>query len=137
MTFEGQYLTYAEYQELGGSAIGDMPFNLLEFEARRQIDIRTFNRLKEIDSEDIPQEVKLCEYNLINSINTFASASESIASGGNVKSENTDGYSISYISASEISDIVRSKDTEIEDTIKDYLTGVIVNGEHLIYCGIK
>ena len=63
MTFEGQYLTYAEFQALGGSAIGDMPFNLLEFEARRQIDIRTFNRLK--DSETIPQEVKICEYNLI------------------------------------------------------------------------
>lgn len=137
MTFEGQYLTYAEYQNLGGSAIGEMPFNLLEFEARRQIDIRTFNRLKDLDSENIPQEVKLCEYNLINSINTFANASESITSGGNVKSENTDGYSITYISASEISDIVRSKDIEIDDTIKDYLTGVIVNGEHLIYCGIK
>ena len=41
MTFEGQYLTYAEYQELGGSAIGVMPFNILEFEARKQIDIRT------------------------------------------------------------------------------------------------
>lgn len=137
MTFEGQYLTYAEYQELGGSAIGEMPFNLLEFEARRQIDIRTFNRLKGIDSEEIPQEVKLCEYNLINSINTFASASESIASGGNVKSENTDGYSISYISASEISDIVKSKNAEIDDTIRDYLLGVIVNGEHIMYCGVK
>ena len=69
MTFEGQYLTYAEYQALGGSAIGEMPFNLLEFEARRKIDIRTFNRIKELDSEEIPQEVKLCEYALINSIN--------------------------------------------------------------------
>lgn len=137
MTFEGQYLTYAEYQALGGSAIGEMPFNLLEFEARRQIDIRTFNRIKDLDSEDIPQEVKLCEYNLINSIKTFASASDSIASGGNVKSENTDGYSISYISASEISDIVKSKNAEIEDTIRDYLLGVIVNGEHIMYCGIE
>ena len=69
MTFEGQYLTYLEYKSLiegeGGSAMAEMPFNLLEFEARRQIDIRTFNRLK--DSKDIPQEVKLCEYTLINS----------------------------------------------------------------------
>ena len=135
MTFEGQYLTYAEYQVLGGSAIGEMPFNLLEFEARRQIDIRTQSRLK--NSEDIPQEVKLCEYNLINSIIMFANASESIASGGNVKSENTDGYSISYISASEISDVVKSKNSEINDTIEDYLTGVIFNKEHLLYCGVR
>ena len=137
MTFEGQYLTYAEYQTLGGSAIGETPFNLLEFEARRQIDIRTFNRLKDLDSNEIPQEVKLCDYNLINSISIFANASESIASGGNVKSENTDGYSISYISASEISDIIKSKNSEINDTIEDYLTGIVVNGEHLLYCGIK
>ena len=40
MTFEGQYLTYAEYTELGGSAIGEMPFNLLEFEARKKIDLK-------------------------------------------------------------------------------------------------
>ena len=95
MTFEGQYLTYAEYTELGGSAMAEMPFNILEFEARRQIDIRTFNRLK--DSEEIPQEVKLCEYALINSINSFQETTNNVAGNGNIASENTDGYSISYI----------------------------------------
>ena len=133
MTFEGQYLTYTEYQALGGSAIGEMPFNLLEFEARRQIDIRTFNRLK--DSDGIPQEVKLCEYELINSISSFKNATDSVASGGNVKSENTDGYSISYIGANEISDLVKSKNKEIDDIIRTYLLGVVYNGEHLMYCG--
>jgi hypothetical protein len=134
MTFEGQYLSYAEYQELGGSAIGEMPFNLLEFEARRQIDIRTFNRLK--DSKEIPQEVKLCVYNLINSIDEFAKSTSNIASNGNVASENTDGYSISYISADKISDIVKSKQNEIDDIIRTYLLGVIYNKEHLMYCGV-
>lgn len=134
MTFEGQYLTYAEYQTLGGSAIGDMPFNLLEFEARRQIDIRTFNRLK--DSEDIPQEVKLCEYALINSISSFANANDSIVNNGNVKNENTDGYSVNYISSSEISEVVKSKNDEIQDIITTYLLGIIFNGEHLLYCGV-
>ena len=135
MTFEGQYLTYAEYQALGGSAIGEMPFNLLEFEARRQIDIRTFNRLK--DSKDIPQEVKLCEYNLINSISLFTTTTETIIDNGNVKSENTDGYSISYISAGEISNIVKSKQNEIDDIVRTYLLGVIYNEEHLMYCGVE
>ena len=130
MTFEGQYLTYAEYQELGGSAIGDMPFNLLEFEARRKIDIKTQNRLK--DAKEIPQEVKLCEYALINSIN----ATSSIANNGNVKSENTDGYSISYLSAGEISQIVASKSMEIDDIIRTYLLEVIYNDEHLMYLGV-
>ena len=135
MTFEGQYLTYAEYQELGGSAIGEMPFNLLEFEARRQIDIRTFNRLKDIDSKDIPQEVKLCEYALINGLQDFANSNSNISSNGNVASENTDGYSISYVTADKISEIIKSKQSEIDDIIRTYLLSVVYNGEHLMYCG--
>ena len=134
MTFEGQYLTYAEYQALGGSAIGEMPFNLLEFEARRQIDTRTFNRLK--DSDEIPQEVKICEYNLINSINEFANSTSNIANNGNVASESTDGYSISYITSDKISEIVKSKQDEINNIIRTYLLGVIYNGEHLMYIGV-
>ena len=134
MTFEGQYLTYAEYQELGGSAIGDMPFNLLEFEARRQIDIRTLNRLK--NGENIPQEVKLCEYSLINSINEFATSTSNVASNGNVASENTDGYSVSYITSDKISEIVESKQDEINNIIETYLMFVTYNGEHLMYIGV-
>ena len=134
MTFEGQYLTYAEYQELGGSAIGEMPFNLLEFEARRKIDIRTFSRLK---SDDIPQEVKLCEYKMINSIENYAKAIQDTSTNGNVKSESTDGYSISYGSASEIESIIKSKDAELDDIIRTYLLRVVYNGEHLLYCGVK
>lgn len=134
MTFEGQYLTYAEYTELGGSAIGEMPFNILEFEARRQIDIRTFNRLK--DSEDIPQEVKLCEYELINSIKSYAETTNNVANNGNVASENTDGYSISYITADKVSNIVKSKQDEIDNIVETYLMFVIYNGEHLMYCGV-
>ena len=135
MTFEGQYLTYAEYQTLGGSAIGDMPFNLLEFEARRKIDENTFNRLKNV--EEIPQEVKICEYNLINSINSFVTATSNVSSNGNVASESTDGYSISYLTANQISDVVKSKSAELEDIIRTYLLGVIVNDEHILYCGVK
>lgn len=134
MEFSGQYLTYEEYKALGGT-LDLSPFNVLEFEARRKIDIRTFNRLK--NSEEIPQEVKLCEYNLINSINNFVSASATIAENGNVKSENTDGYSISYLSANEISDVIKSKSTEIDDIIRTYLLGVIFNDEHLMYCGVE
>lgn len=136
MTFEGQYLTYAEYQELGGSAIGEMPFNLLEFEARRKIDIRTQNRLKDVDSADIPQEVKLCEYNLINSINEFASAMTNISNNGNIASFNSDGYSESYITPAQIQDVVKSKSVELDDIVRTYLLGVIFNDQHLMYLGV-
>ena len=132
MTFEGQYLTYAEYQALGGSAIGDKPFNLLEFEARRQIDIRTFNRLQELETQ--PQEVKLCVYNLINGIQSFSQAEQSVS--GNIASEHTDGYSISYLTSDRISEIVKSKNNEIDNIIRTYLLGVIINDEHVMYCGV-
>jgi hypothetical protein len=134
MTFEGQYLTKQEYIDLGGSPMDEMPFNLLEFEARRKIDINTFNRIKDLDT--IPQEVKLCEYKLINSIKGYVEASNSISANGNVASENTDGYSISYITANQLSDVVKSMDVELNDIIRTYLLGVIVDGEHLMYCGV-
>lgn len=134
MDFEGQYLTYEEYKALGGT-LDLMPFNLLEFEARRRIDIRTFNRLKNVNSEDIPQEVKVCEYNLINSMSNYDETLSNISSKGNVASENTDGYSISYITSAQVSDIIKSKSEELDDIINTYLLGVIYNGEHLMYCG--
>ena len=141
MTFEGQYLTYLEYKDLvegeGGSAMAEMPFNLLEFEARRKIDIRTQNRLKDVDSKDIPQEVKLCEYKLINSLQEFASATNSVSTGGNIASENTDGYSVSYVTADKISEIVKSQSAELDDIIRTYLLNVIVNDEHIMYVGVK
>lgn len=135
MIFEGQYLTYLEYkqfvEDLGGSPIEEMPFNLLEFESRKQIDLRTQRRLIGID--DIPQEVKLCDYHLIEKINSYAEATSSI--GGNVASESTDGYSISYITANQIQEIVKSKNSELQDIMLNDLYGVIVNGEHIIYNG--
>ena len=55
MDFTNQYLTYQEYQGLGGT-LQEVPFNELEFECERIIDSRTQNRLKSTD--EIPQEVK-------------------------------------------------------------------------------
>ena len=135
MEFSGQYLTYEEYMALGGT-LDLMPFNILEFEARRQIDIKTFNRIKNLNSKDIPQEVKLCEYNLINSIGSYVNSINDVAKNGNIKSENTDGYSISYISTSEISDIVKSRNDELNDIIRTYLLGVIINDEHIMFVGV-
>lgn len=135
MEFEGQYLTYEEYKGLGGE-LDLMPFNLLEFEARRRIDIRTQNRLKDVDSVDVPQEVKMCEYNLINSINGFASAITTISNNGNVASFNSDGYSESYITPAQIQDVVKSKSAELDDIVRTYLLGVIFNEQHLMYLGV-
>ena len=135
MTFEGQYLTKQEYLDLGGSAIQDMPFNLLEFEARRRIDNETFNRL--VGQQEIPQEVKICEYELINTIKGYIGDNNTNATNGNVASESTDGYSISYITSDKISDVVKSRETELTSIIRTYLLGIIYNNEHLMYCGVE
>ena len=133
MTFEGQYLTKQEYIDLGGSStIGDMPFNLLEFEARRQIDIRTQSRLR--NGENIPQEAKLCDNKLINSIMRYAE-NKLKAENNDIKSESIDGYSVSKITPDMIKDIVESHQSDINDIIRTYLLGVVYNGEHLMYCG--
>ena len=135
MTFEGQYLTYNEYKELGGT-LEETPFNLLEFEARKKIDERTLQRLKDIDSNEIPQEVKLCEFKMINSLQTYLKTHESISEAAGIKSENIDGYSITYFTTSEINEMLKSKNNELNDLIETYLFGLIINDEHLIYVGL-
>lgn len=128
MTFEGQYLTYQEYIDLGGSQIEELPFNLLEFGARKQIDIRTQNRLKDIDSQDIPQEVKLCVYDLIDKIQLYQKNMKR-----NINSESVGSYSVSYMN--DIEQIIKDKNVELNDIIISDLYGVIVNNEHIIYLG--
>lgn len=132
MNFSGQYLTYQEYKDLGGT-LTETPFNLLEYESRKQIDLSTQKRL--VDITIIPEEVKLCDFHLINKIQKYTESMESI--GGNIKSENTDGYSITYMTANEIKEIINSKNVELNDIIMTDLFGVVVNGEHIIYTGVK
>lgn len=74
MEFNEQYLTYEEYRELGGT-LDIMPFNLLELEARTNINRETQNRL----SDNIPMEVKVCVFRLV----------EGMAYDGNYKDQNT------------------------------------------------
>ena len=133
MDFSRQYLTHEEYVELGGT-LNQTPFNLLEFESRRLIDIRTQNRLKNV--ENVPQEVKLCEFKLINSIDGYTKSINK-AVNENIKSENTDGYAVTYATTTDIEGIIKSKSAELNDTINTYLLLVVVNGEHLMYAGIK
>lgn len=131
MEFSGQYLTYDEYKALGGS-LDQTPFNLLEYEARRIIDSRTLQRLKGINQ--IPQEVKMCMFSLINTINGYANQSKT---SKNISSESVGSYSVSYITGNQIQETINSKNAELTDIVLTYLTGVIVNGEHLVYLGVN
>lgn len=127
MEFNNQYLSYEEYKSLGGT-LGEMPFNILELKARQIINERTQNRLKDV--EKIPQEVKTCVYDLIQTINKYNNSNNSISS--NISSENTDGYSVSYKSGTELT---TEQKAQFEDVMFTDLYGVIVNGEAILYLG--
>ena len=131
MEFTNQYLNYEEYMELEGT-LEEVPFNELEFECRRIIDGRTQNRLK--NAEEIPQEVKILENKMIQTLHGYYISLTKAQSG--VASENTDGYSITYISSSQIGDLIEHEYGKLQDLISTYLFGVIVNNEHLLYCGV-
>lgn len=129
MTIEGQYLTYQEYIALGGSAIGEMPFKLLENEARQNVDRYTFGRLKNLSTQT--QDTKLCIYKLINVINSY---NEYEIQNKGISSENTDGYSITYQSPE--TSVIGAKNSEIANVIKTYLADCkLEDGTPYLYCG--
>ena len=117
MEFSGQYLTYEEYKALGGN-LDITPFNLLEFEARKKIDNRTQNRIKYMNSK--PEEVKLCVNAMINTLVQYVIDS-SKGINKNIASESIDGYSVSFITGSQIQESIKSKKSELEDIIQTYL----------------
>lgn len=140
MEFEGQYLTYTEYKLIGGS-LEIMPFNLLEFEARMILDKRTQRRLNQIDN--IPFEVKMCIYKMVNTLASYIIEIEkekNTTYNKNVASESIDGYSVSYITMDQVLEkaqgIIKSKQSELEDIISNYLTNTIINGVPILYLGV-
>lgn len=131
MNFSNQYLIYEEYTSLGGT-LEEVPFNELEFECRRIIDGRTQNRLKK--ANEIPEEVKILENKMIQFVQGYYNSIKQAQNG--IQSENIDGYSVTYISSSAIKEMLANKIDELQDLISTYLFGVIVNNEHLLYCGV-
>ena len=127
MDFKGQYLTYQEYKGLGGT-LDLTPFNVLEFEARRRIDELTYNRF--VGGENIPDEVKICEFTIINKV--LNAYDEEISRGKS--SESVGSYSVSY--NSDIKKLIEDKKLEIQDLISTDLFGVVYNGEHVLYGGV-
>lgn len=129
MEFNNQYLSYEEYKSLGGT-LGEMPFNILELKARQIINERTQNRLKNI--EEIPQEVKICVYDLIQTINKYNNSNNSTSS--NISSENTDGYSVTYKSGTELTE---EQKKQYDDVMETDLYGVIVDNTPILYLGVN
>ena len=125
MEFKGQYLTYTEYQNLGGT-LKEMPFNILEFKVRKQIDNMTFNRLVNLKEQN--QEVKMCEYELINKLEKYSKTADGIKTG-----ENIDGYSVSYAQID-----INERKKEYGEIIRNYLSECkLEDGTPYLYCGVE
>ena len=133
------YLTYAEYQSMGGT-LDETTFNNFEFEAEATINWYTFNRLKK--DTVFPIEIKRLMYYLINqsmlkdnAISTSGGGS-SITGGKTVVSQANDGVSVSYnvLGAKEFIDILKADN---ENVVNQYLQGVMNEaGRLLLYRGI-
>ena len=133
MEFSEQYLTYEEFMTLGGT-ISQMPFNLLEFEARKKIDNRTQNRIKYMNSK--PEEIKLCVNAMINTLVQYV-VDSSKGINKNIASESIDGYSVSFITGSQVQEAIKSKKSELEEIMQTYL-GDIRTSDNIpvLYLGI-
>ena len=127
MEFDGQYLTYSEYQSLGGT-LEEMPFNLLEFKARKEIDKYTFGRLEEIGNGY--NEVKLCVNDIIGILDLYQKYDNQ---DKRVSSVNTDGYVESY--NLDISGMEKSKDDKIKNIIYNYLSNLYLDDTPILYRG--
>ena len=123
MIFNGQYLTYAEYQSLGGT-LAEVPFNILEQTARGMVDNLTLGRLKGLESQI--NEVKVCIFELINNM------PNSTTTAKNVASENIDGYSVSYTNNTS-----QEQQGIYDDIIRhNLLMCRLEDGTPYLYCGV-
>ena len=77
-------------------------------------------------------EVKICEFKLIELLETYNSYN---AQNKSISSESTDGYSISYSGASE--NVLKAKINDIKGIIKTYLAECYLeDGTPYLYVGV-
>ena len=133
------YLTYTEYQSMGGT-LEEPVFADYEFQAEARINYVTFNRLAK--DTVIPQKVKQVVKHIIDLVKTKADAlslgSEAGASTGSafITSQSNDGVSASYNGMAS-TDAFTVCDKEIESSIRLYLYGVTNEaGKLLLYRGL-
>ena len=132
MNYGTQYLSFDEYFKMGGS-ITDNAFNLLEYEVRKILDLRTLKRLVGLTTQ--PIEVKMCMYNLINKLIEIKENNQNISK--NIKSESVGNYNVTYANTpSEIESIIKSNEKAFNDIIERDLFGLIVNNTPVIYLGV-
>ena len=136
------YLTYAEYQNMGGT-LDETAFSDFEMEAEAIIDWYTFNRLQ--NDTSYPEKLKQCMYRLIKlaqqkqdalSLGASEDGESTEGSGKYIASRSNDGVSISY-NVMSASDVFNSLKDEMGKTVQLYLNGVVNElGRKVLYRGL-
>lgn len=140
-----EYLTFGEYQEMGGTITEETLFASLAFDAQAYIDWFTFNRLwkEEWRTEEIMERVKICMYQLIKLLEVKSSVLTPDVSGtgginvnAQLMSQANDGVSATYAVLSGNALYEKSKE-EIDDCINRYLNGLMNSmGRKILYRGL-
>lgn len=113
------YLDYEKYKSYGGN-LSDTDFGRFSFRAGCEINNATLDRCKSLDETQISEEVKRCEFELIEYLSKNAKNGSTLA----VSSFSNDGYSVSFADQ-------KSAEQQIHDIIYTYLANT-----DLLHCGV-
>lgn len=123
-----KYITEDEYKKLLGKESIPDNFNNLVIEASNYINYKTFGR---VDKDDIPEQVKYVTCLIIDLINE---ENDKLSKIGNLKSQNIEGWSESYMTSDEIEQDYSNKKYTV---LQEQLWNVIgIDGNPLLYCGV-
>lgn len=135
------YLTFEEYNTMGGQELDETAFEQLEFEARTQIDWWTFSRLK--NQSTYPEAVKRCMVKLIELLDKQQKVMliDAVDEDGNVVAglmahQSNDGVSATYnVITGNMA--VRAIQSQLKSTIQMYLQDVRDSlGRRVLYRGL-
>ena len=123
-----KYITETEYKELLGKDSMPNDFNNLVIKASSYINYNTHGR---IDKNDIHEQVKYTTCLIVDLINE---ENDKLSKIGNLKSQNIEGWSESYMTSDEIKQDYSNKKYTV---LQEQLWNVIgIDGNPLLYCGV-
>lgn len=123
-----KYITEEEYKKLLGKESIPDNFNNLVIKASSYINFNTHGR---VDKDNVPEEVKYATCLIIDLINE---ENDKLSKIGNLKSQNIEGWSESYMTSDEIKQDYSNKKYTV---LQEQLWNVIgADGNPLLYCGV-
>lgn len=128
------YLTYDEYEDMGGQ-LPAAAFSMLEFRARKAVDMLTHGRVA--DEQPVREAVKLAVYALVGEMDADEKRAAAY-DGREVQSMSNDGVSVTFASGAQAgAEAVRAQNARYAGLLKSYLAGETTeDGLSLIYAGV-